>query len=139
MIHTKYQNLGLQHTGACVGGDDGCDPHRGGRRHAQGRHHPPERAPGASTPLSLPLCVPASQPVHSPTHPPHHTTPNTEHQTQFYGKGAGADGQTAAVSADAIREMSGGVPDGVVKGLWAAIRSQAFDNLKVGGGGGPAR
>jgi hypothetical protein len=27
--------------------------------------------------------------------------------------------------------MSGGVPDGVVKGLWAAIRSRAFDNLKV--------
>lgn len=27
--------------------------------------------------------------------------------------------------------MSGGVPDGVVKGLWAAIRSRAFDNLMV--------
>ena len=28
--------------------------------------------------------------------------------------------------------MSGGVPDGVVDGLWGAIRSQAFDRLQVG-------
>jgi len=50
------------------------------------------------------------------------TTLQSAHQ--FYGKGA-------IITPDAIREMSGGVPDSVVFGLWEAIRSQAFDNLKA--------
>jgi tRNA U38,U39,U40 pseudouridine synthase TruA len=43
---------------------------------------------------------------------------------QFYGKAEG-------ISADAIREISGGVPDTTIEGLWAAIKSQAFANLQV--------
>jgi hypothetical protein len=69
---------------------------------------------------------PTDSPSTHPTPPP----PNhpTTQPPQFYGKG---DEAGKAISADAIREMSGGVPDGVIKGLWAAVRSQAFDNLKV--------
>lgn len=50
------------------------------------------------------------------------TTLQSAHQ--FYG-------QSTTITPDAIREMSGGVPDAVVFGLWEAIRMQAFDNLKA--------
>ncbi len=50
------------------------------------------------------------------------TTLQSAHQ--FYGKGE-------VITPDAIREMSGGVPDAVVEGLWTAVRSQAFDNLRA--------
>eukprot|EP00624_Nannochloropsis_granulata_P007811 evm.model.NODE_9677_length_9592_cov_31.903254.1 len=50
------------------------------------------------------------------------TTLQSAHQ--FYGQGA-------TITPDAIREMSGGVPDAVVSGLWEAIRTQSFDNLKA--------
>ncbi len=70
------------------------------------------------------------------THPPNTPTDKqhiTQTTPQFYGKGLTHEGGASgtSISPDAIREMSGGVPDGVIKQLWAAIRSQAFDNVKV--------
>lgn len=57
------------------------------------------------------------------------TTLQSAHQ--FYGKTQGGKEGKCVITPDAIREMAGGVPDSVVEGLWNAMRSQAFDNLKA--------
>jgi DNA polymerase III gamma/tau subunit len=50
------------------------------------------------------------------------TTLQSAHQ--FYGG-------SSSITPDAVREMSGGVPDGLVQSLWEAISTQSFDNLKA--------
>lgn len=78
------------------------------------RHHVHINPPSLR---SLPPALPPNRDMRKAV-----TTLQSAHQ--FYGQGA-------TITPDAIREMSGGVPDSVVFGLWDAIRTQAFDNLKA--------
>ena len=66
-------------TGAGVGRDDGRHPHRGGRGHAQGRHHPPERTPGRYT--HMPLSSSFPQPSLPTNRPPNHFAPPKNEST----------------------------------------------------------